>query len=141
LRRTDALREAGRLLRTRDLSAKTLEQRLARRALAPPARAEALEALQRAGVVDDRRFAAGRAEALAARGLGDMAIRGDLERQGVAAEPAEEALAGLEPERERAQAIVGRRGSGDSTARYLAARGFDPDAIEAAVGGSVAGDA
>ena len=56
-----------------------------------------------------------------------------LEQRGVAAEIVEAALAGLEPERERAARIVERRGPGDKTARYLAARGFGEDALEGIV--------
>ena len=46
-------------------------------------RAAAVETLERLGYVDERRFAASRAAALAARGYGDEAIRFDLEREGV----------------------------------------------------------
>jgi SOS response regulatory protein OraA/RecX len=140
LRRAEALRTAGRALRARDLSVKTLDDRLARRSVAPAVRAEALETLGRAGLVDDGRFAARRAEALAGRGWGDAAIRADLEQQGIAADPVETALAALEPEPERAKRLVERRGRTAATARYLGARGFDADAVEAAVGGLVAGD-
>ena len=49
-------------------------------------RRETVEAAQRAGLVDDRRFALQRAEQLAARGSGDLLIGDDLERQGVPAE-------------------------------------------------------
>jgi SOS response regulatory protein OraA/RecX len=140
LRRSEALHTAGRALRARDLSAKALDERLARKSVAPAVRADAVETLQRAGLVDDDRFAAGRAEALAGRGYGDAAIRADLERQGLDGEAAEVAVTGLEPEAARAARIAGRRGRTAATARYLAARGFDPDALEAALGGLVAGD-
>jgi SOS response regulatory protein OraA/RecX len=140
LRRSEALRAAGRALRLRDLSAKALDERLARRSVAPAARAEAVEALERAGILDDGRFAAGRAEALAGRGYGNAAIRADLERQGVARKPAEAAIAALEPESARAERIAARRGRGAATARYLVAHGFEADEIEAAAGELVAGD-
>jgi regulatory protein len=140
LRRSEALRTAGRALRSRDLSAKALEERLARRSVAPAARAEAVEVLAQAGLVDDARFAAGRADALAGRGYGDAAIRADLERQGVGREPAETAIAGLEPEPDRAARLTARRGRSLATARYLAAHGFEAESVEAAVGDLVAGD-
>jgi len=140
LRRSEALRTAGRALRFRDLSAKALDERLARRSVPPAARAEAVEALERAGVLDDGRFAAGRAEALAGRGYGDAAIRADLERQGVGPAGAEAAIAGLEPESVRAERIAARRGRTVTTARYLAARGFEPELAEAVAGELVAGD-
>jgi SOS response regulatory protein OraA/RecX len=89
--------------------------------------------LQRAGLVDDSRFAQSRAEALAERGKGDTAIRFDLRRQGVAEEEIDTAVASLEPERARAERVIARRGGGVATARLLARRGFDEDAVEAAV--------
>ena len=83
--------------------------------------------------MDDERFARSRAERLAERGSGDALIRDDLERRGVAAEIVEAVLAEIEPERERAARIVERRGPGDKTARYLAAKGFGEDALEGVV--------
>jgi SOS response regulatory protein OraA/RecX len=85
--------------------------------------------------VDDERFAHGRAAALAARGLGDAAIRYDLERERVDSELVENALASLPPERERAGRIVESRGPGPATARFLARRGFGEEVVEAAAEG------
>src|SRR5439155_24276402 len=79
LRRAEALGVAVRALRYRDLSRRRLEERLERRGARGDARAEALETLERAGLVDDRRVAAARACALAERGYGDAAIRFALE--------------------------------------------------------------
>ena len=67
--------------------------------------------------------------ALADRGYGNAWIRAELERREL---PFEEALAALEPERERAGRIVASRGGGAATARYLARRGFDEDTVETA---------
>ena len=92
-----------------------------------------VDALTRAGLVDDERFARGRAAALAARGWGDAAIRADLEARGVAGELVEDAVSALDPEPERAARVAERRGGGARTARYLAARGFDPDSFETLV--------
>jgi len=122
-----ALRTAARALRARDHTVASLEARLDRRAVPAAARRDAIRALEAAGLVDDARFAASRAETLAARGWGDAAVRADLERHGVAERLAVRAVAELPPERERAEAVVVRRGTGPKTARYLAARGFDPD--------------
>jgi SOS response regulatory protein OraA/RecX len=138
LRRFDALAIAGRALRHRDLSTRALAARLGRANVSPDVRREALEALTRAGLVDDRRFALSRAAALADRGYGDEAIRADLERHGVSCELLAEALAGLEPEADRARELVQRRGAGARTARFLAARGFGGDAVEAALGAGFA---
>jgi len=140
LRRSEALQTAGRALRLHDLSAKALDERLARRSVAPAARAEAVEALKRTGILDDGRFAAGRAEALAGRDYGNGAIRADLGRQGVDREHTEAAIAGLERESSRAERIAARRGRTSGTARYLVTRGFEVESVEAAVGELVAGD-
>jgi regulatory protein len=140
LRRAEALASATRTLRHRDVSSQRLAQRLAATAVAPAARAEALEVLARAGLVDDARFAERRADALVERGFGDEAIRDDLERQGVSVELRDEAVAALPDEAGRARKIVDRRGPGPKTARYLAAKGFGEDAVELAGAGSVAAD-
>ena len=134
LRRHEALAASAGALRRHDLSTRRLEQRLERRAVSPAERARAVETLRRAGLLDDGRFARGRARALAARGYGDAAIRFDLERQGVDAELAAEALADLEPERDRALRVAAPAGSAARAARLLARRGFGHDAIEAATG-------
>lgn len=131
--RADAVQTALRALRSRDRTAAELDARLRERGVAEHDRHDALEALARAGYVDDERFAHARAAALAARGSGDALIRDDLERRGVAAELVEAALSGLEPERLRAEAVVSRRGTGPKTGRYLAARGFAGDVVAAAV--------
>jgi SOS response regulatory protein OraA/RecX len=134
LRRHEALATSASALRHRDLSTRRLEQRLERRAVSPAERARAVETLTRAGLLDDARFARGRARALAVRGYGDAAIRFDLERQGVDAELAAEALAELEPERDRALRLAATAGGAARTARLLARRGFGEEAIEAAAG-------
>ena len=51
-----------------------------------------------------------------------------------------EALESLERESERARRLVERRGPGAGTARYLAARGFGEEALEAALGADFAPD-
>ena len=132
-RSEDAVEQALRALRHRDRSAAELDARLERRGVAEAEREEALETLERVGYVDDDRFARARAEQLAARGSGDALIRHDLEGRGLAAEHVEAALAALEPERDRAAEIAARRGRSLKTARYLASRGFDPDALEGIV--------
>jgi len=134
LRRHDALAVSTQALRHRDLSTRALERRLEQREIGPAERAEAVETLKRAGVLDDRRFAASRAAALAGRGYGDAAIRFDLERHGVRRELVEAAVSELEPEEARAAPIAASAGGGVRAARLLARRGFGSDAIEAAVG-------
>ena len=140
LRRAEALAVAARALHPRDLSEQRLAKRLERAKVAPAVRAEALETLGRAGLVDDARYARVRAGALAGRGYGDAAIAADLERDGVDRELSAQAVERLPPEAERAREIVGRRGPGGRTARYLASRGFGDDALEAALGAGFAND-
>jgi SOS response regulatory protein OraA/RecX len=98
----------------------------------------ALERLERAGYVDDGRFAFDRARALAGRGRGDAAIRADLERRGVDPELIEQALASLEPEAERARRTAEELGGGVRAARALARNGFSEESLETALRGLVA---
>jgi regulatory protein len=133
LRRLRALEVAARSLRSRDRSTFELAGRLEARGIPTAERELVLETLSSAGLVDDLRFAAGRARALAERGAGDALIRDDLEQRGVAPDAIAAALDALQPEAERAAAIVTRRGSSPATARFLASRGFGEDAIEGAV--------
>lgn len=137
----DAVDAALRALRHRDLSEAELERRLAERDLDEDERAHALATLRRTGLVDDRRFAGARAAALAGRGAGDALVRFELERAGVDGALAEEAIAGLEPERERARRVVERRGPGSRTARYLRGKGFGEESVAAALGAGSADDA
>jgi regulatory protein len=123
---------------TRDRSRLEIDARLERAGVAEDERAQTIETLERMGYVDDHRFAQARAEALAARGHGDEAIRHDLTGRGVDGETATAVLAALEPERQRAAAVAARLGRSAKTAAVLARRGFDADAIEAAVGPDVA---
>jgi SOS response regulatory protein OraA/RecX len=134
LRRAEALGVALRALGHRDLSRRKLEERLSRRGTRADARAEALGALERVGLVDDGRVASARAQALAGRGYGDAAVRFALEGEGLAPELVAAALAGLEPEALRARALLARRGGGPAAARWLASRGFDATTLEDVVG-------
>ena len=138
--RPRALEVATRALAKRDFSARGLRERLAKTGVGPEEADRAVAELEHAGLVDDHRFARHRAEALAESGKGDAAIRFDLELQGVGAELAAEALAGLEPERDRAERIVANRGPSPKTARLLAGRGFDAESVELALQATVAQD-
>jgi regulatory protein len=133
-----AVDTALRALRHRDLSARELEQRLRAKGFEEPERAEALETLERTGLLDDARFAEARARSLASRGAGDAAIRHALGLAGVAREIADDALHALEPEAERASAIAARRGVGPKTARYLRGKGFSEEVVAGVVAGSSA---
>jgi SOS response regulatory protein OraA/RecX len=131
--RLEALSAAQGALRYQDHSTSSLARRLEQRGVAPAQRRQVLETLTRAGVVDDARFAHARAETLVARGAGDLLVADDLRRQGVAAELIAIALEELEPEPARARALVERRGATPKTWRFLAAKGFAAETIEALV--------
>jgi SOS response regulatory protein OraA/RecX len=138
LRRARALDAALRAVARRDQSTAALHRRLRRRGVAPVVREATVSRLEEAGLVDDGRYAARRAVSLAERGHGDEAIRWRLVQEGIAEPTADEAVAGLEPERERARRLIAARGAGPATARELARRGFGEDAVEQALGPVVA---
>jgi SOS response regulatory protein OraA/RecX len=133
LRRLEAQGMALRALRARDHTVASLEQRLAARGTTRAVRRETLETVQRAGLVDDRRFAASRAALLVSRGAGDLLIADDLERQGISAVTARIVMNGLEPEAARATSLIESRGRSAGTARFLAAKGFSEASLEALV--------
>lgn len=130
LRRSAALNVALRTLRHGDVSRSRLETRLAARGARADSRADALETLERLGLVDDARVAAGRSRSLAERGFGDAAIRSKLEAERITGELVEEALAALEPERERVRRLLGAAPADARALRRLAAKGFDPATLE-----------
>jgi SOS response regulatory protein OraA/RecX len=140
LRRAEALRVAGRALRSRDLSRRRLAERLGR-SVPPQAAAESLATLERAGLVDDERVAQARARALGDRGWGNEAIRHRLRAEAFDEAVVGQAVHALEPEGERARRLVERRGPGPRTARYLSGRGFGEEAVEAAFGAAFGQDA
>jgi SOS response regulatory protein OraA/RecX len=133
----DAVELALAALRYRDLSEQELERKLEARGIGEEDRSRAVETLRRTALLDERRFAQGRAEALASRGAGDALVRDSLRRAGVPREVVEDVIAGLEPEAERARPIVARRGVTARTARYLAGKGFSPESIGAVVASEV----
>jgi SOS response regulatory protein OraA/RecX len=129
VRRARALAAATRTLAASDRSHRALEARLTRGGHPAAAREEALAALERAGLVDDARLARRRAELLARRGYGDAAIRADLRRRLIPAEAVDDAVAGLEPERDRVQSLLEGQGPTPALLRRLAARGFSRDTL------------
>jgi regulatory protein len=136
----DPIELAARSLQHRDRSRSELDARLARAGIDEDARADALDTLERVGYVDDERFAAARAAALAGRGYGDEAIRHALKGDEVGEEAIAAGLATLEPEAERALALVERLGRTRKVAAQLARKGFGQDAVEAALGAELAED-
>jgi regulatory protein len=130
--RPTALEAAAKALARRDRSAADLAAYLERHGTAPDDAGRAVERLREAGYVNDARYAASRAEALAGRGFGDAAVRFELERDGVGTDEIEQALAALVPERERALDLLRAAKSPLAGVRRLAAKGFGADSIEAA---------
>jgi SOS response regulatory protein OraA/RecX len=130
LRRSEALGVALRALRHRDYSRSRIEARLAGRGTGAATLEDALETLERAGLVDDARVGAARAQELAGRGFGDAAIRFALEGEGLGVEVIDDALAILEPEPERARTLLEARGRTPRTVRWLAAKGFDAATLD-----------
>lgn len=133
LRAHRGLHAAVRALAASDHTRASLDARLAGRGVARPEREQTLERLERAGLVDDARFAHQRAAALARRGHGDASIRCDLERRGVGEALVAEALAELEPEELRAERLLAEQGRTPRVARRLAARGFDAEVLGALI--------
>jgi regulatory protein len=133
LRRTDALNRAATALGHRDRSRAALDALLSRHGVAASERGEALDTLTRHGYLDDARFAAARAQALAGRGYGDAAITEELTRQGLPDELSRTAVDALAPEEERARELVTTLTLAQA-ARRLAAKGFSYDTIENVVG-------
>ncbi|MBA3382919.1 MAG: regulatory protein RecX [Actinobacteria bacterium] len=127
---------ALRALRHRDRSTTEIRERLDAAGYAHTERDEAVDTLLRTGVLDDARFSALRAQALAERGAGDMRIRHELGRASVPAELVDDALGSIEPEAERARSVVARRGPGPRTARFLHGKGFSDEIVAGVVAGS-----
>jgi SOS response regulatory protein OraA/RecX len=141
LLRAEALATAGRALAQAPLSRRRLGERLRRRSIAPSAEREALGTLAEAGLLDDERLAQGRAQTLAERGWGDLAIAARLEGEGFAEDDIRGALSVLAPEGPRAAAVAAKHTKSRRKAwAALARRGFSPDAAEEALGALDADD-
>ncbi len=124
---------ALRALRHRDRTATEIDRYLESRGAGEVERQDVLDRLVRTALIDDGRYAASRASALAERGAGDERIRHELLFAGVDPEIADAAIESLESESKRADRIVARRGASPKTARYLAGKGFSDDVVHAAV--------
>ena len=109
--------------------------------------AEIVRRLRRAGLLDDRRYASARAEALNRRGVSGRGIRARLAAKGVAREVIEQALAGLDADAELVAALrLARRrrlgpyrppperaGRRQRDLAALSRAGFDDDTAGAAI--------
>jgi SOS response regulatory protein OraA/RecX len=129
LREAEALATAGRVVRRRDVSRNSLDERLARAGIAAGARERAVSVFVETGAVDDRRLAERRAEQLAERGWGDEVIRFRLEEAGIGGKDVEAALASLPCEADRAARLAAGAADPRKAWALLARRGFDPDTV------------
>jgi regulatory protein len=116
-------------LRHRDRSAAEVDRYLEGRGVTEIDRREVVDTLVRTSLIDDRRYAATRATALAERGAGNDLIRHELSRAGIDVDSASAAIEALAAETERAGLVVARRGASAKTARYLAGKGFSADVV------------
>jgi SOS response regulatory protein OraA/RecX len=133
LRRARALAAAKRSLAASDRSQQELERRLARAGHSSAAREDVVQALDRAGLLDDTRVARARAGRLARRGYGDAAIRADLQRRLVRADASADAVESLEPELDRAQRLVAGQSVTPALIRRLSGRGFSRATLDEVV--------
>jgi SOS response regulatory protein OraA/RecX len=106
-----------------------LEERLLSRGVRRADATAAVEALARAGAVDDGRLARARASSLAERGWGNAAIIARLHGAGISDEAMEGALADLASEPIRAARLVADLPLPKAVA-VLTRRGFDPELVE-----------
>lgn len=138
---------ALKLLSRREISSVHLIEELARRGFSPEQAAAEVEAVTRFGALDDLRSAGARARRLLEqRGHGRGGLVSRLLSAGYPGELVERVLAvaieesGWE-EREVAAALVARRGPARDArsvarlARFLQARGFDPEVVRSLVPG------
>lgn len=134
LRRAEALAAASRALSHRDLSRRRLGERLRARGVAEPAAEAAVATLAEVGLLDDERLARARAEALAGRGWGDAAVETRLQKEGLDAAVAGQAVAALAPERERAARVAASVSDPRKAWALLTQRGFALETIEDVLG-------
>lgn len=137
----DALHLARSALARREGTAKEIGERLARAGFDGPLRDEALARLAAAGQLSDARFATERARSMASRGYGDAAVTADLRSRGVADDLVVEAVAGIEPELDRARRLAARRSGGRRRLlAQLGRKGFTAETLERIAGAAIADD-
>jgi regulatory protein len=126
--------EAGlRALSRRELSRDELAAKLERSGIGLEEAERAISQLTAAGYQSDERTAHERARVLGSRRYGDVAIRDDLERRGIADEIIDSALASIEPELSRATALARRADDAMQLARTLQRKGYSQDTIDRAL--------
>ena len=123
--------EAGvKALARRELSRAEVEERLSRSGFACDEIEPAIDRLVEAGYQSDERAAIERARAMASRRYGDIAIRADLRRRGIADEETEQALTSIPSEAERARLLAHRTPDASRLAQALYRKGYTESTIE-----------
>ena len=126
--------EAGlKALSRRELSRAELMARLERSGIDAEDAERASSQLTEAGYQSDERTAAERARVLAARLQGDLAIRVDLRRRGIADADIDSALESIAPEAARAETLAQRADDAVQLARTLQRKGYTDDTVETAL--------
>jgi regulatory protein len=126
--------EAGlKALSRRELSRAELMARLERSGIDAEDAERASSQLTEAGYQSDERTAAERARVLAARSQGDLAIRADLRRRGIADADIDSALESIAPEAARAEKLAQRADDAVQLARTLQRKGYTDDTVETAL--------
>jgi len=129
----EALETGLKALARRELSHSELVARITRSGIDPVDAEVAASRLAEAGYQSDERTACERARVLAGRRYGDLAIRTDLGSRGIAESEIEQAIAGVEPEIARAEALSRRGGNAAKLAQALRRKGYTEDTVEAAL--------
>jgi len=136
----DLRERALRILQVRDHSCEELRRKLLARGLGTEGLDGLLEDLVRLGYLDDRRFAIQFVRERTRRGMGRMRVSRELQQRGIDADLAREVLEEQSPaeESESARILAERRvqagRSAQSTARFLAGRGFSASTIRHVLG-------
>lgn len=130
---SDAFDAGIKALARKELSRAELSVRLARAGFDREDIELAVDRLVEDGYQSDERTAAERARALAARRYGDLAIRADLRRCGIADDEVEAAMADVAPEAARANALSQGKGDVVKLAQTLRRKGYTEDTVEAAL--------
>lgn len=126
----DAFTAGIKALARRELSRTELAARLTRAGFGPEEAQLAVDRLAGGGYQSDGRAAAERARSLASRRYGDLAIRADLRRRGIADDDIELAMRDVEPETVRVEALSRRADSPGRLAQTLRRKGYTDDTID-----------
>ncbi len=142
---TEARKKAMNYLARREYGHQELRAKLETAGFLPDVSAAAVDQLRQDGLQDDRRFAESFVQSRIDQGKGPVRVRADLRRRGIATGLVEEVLAGSGQNWHILAREVRHKKFGAALPpdfkekarqmRFLQYRGFEPDHIQAAVGG------